>query len=112
MYRMKIIISICVFSILFGFTSVIKTQTRIVEKKIYKIEREISVIENDLHETQLDFSYLSSPDSLSNKILEFSNIEYLPIDFSRIYLSFFDFSNAQKKIIMLKKIDEKKTKKN
>ena len=111
MYRIKIIVSICIFSILLSFTSIIKTQTRIVEKKITKIERKISVLENDLHETELDFSYLSSPNSLSKKILELSIIEYMPMDFSRIYSSYLDFSNAKKKFTTLNKIDEKKTQK-
>ena len=98
MYKINIIISVSIFSILLGFTSIIKTQTRIVEKKISKVERKLLVIRNDLHETQLDFFYLSSPNYLSNKIIELSEAEYLPLDFSRIYLNFSDFKNSQKKL--------------
>ena len=111
MVKLKIIISVCVFSILLGITSIIKTETRIIEKKIYKIERKIIETKKDLHETQLDYSYLSSPNQLSKKIIELSFIEYLPMDFSRIYLSYLDFSNFQNKITILKENDEKKTKK-
>jgi hypothetical protein len=103
MNKIKIILSVCIFSFLLGVTSIIKTQTRIVEKKIYKVDRKIAVIDKDLHETQLDYSYLSSPSYLSKKITELAFIEYLPMDFSRIYLSYKDFSNAQKKITILKK---------
>ena len=103
MNKIKIILSVCIFSFLLGVTSIIKTQTRIVEKKIYKVDRKIAVIDKDLHETQLDYSYLSSPSYLSKKITELAFIEYLPIDFSRIYLSYKDFNNAQKKITILKK---------
>ena len=91
MPKIKIIISICIFSVLLGTTSIIKTQTRLIEKKINKIDRKISSLAKDLHETQLDHSYLSSPDYLSKKILELSFIDYLPMDFSRIYLSYLDF---------------------
>ena len=61
MFKTKIIISVCIFSILLGITSIIKTQTRIVEKKIYKIDNRVALIKKDLHETQLDYFYLSSP---------------------------------------------------
>ena len=74
MPKAKIITSLCIFSVLLGFTSVIKTQTRIFEKQISKIDRKISFIKKDLHETQLDYSYLSSPGHLAKKIVELANI--------------------------------------
>ena len=97
MPKIKIIISVCIFSILLGITSIIKTQTRSVEKKIYKIDLNIAALEKDLHETQLDYFYLSSPNLLSIKIKNLGFIEYLPMDFSRIYLSYSEFNNAKKK---------------
>ena len=111
MPKIKIIISICIFSILLGVTSIIKTQTRILEKKIYKFEKKLAVIEKDLHETQLDYFYLSSPSFLSKKIKDLAFIEYLPMEMSRIYLSHLNFNNAQKKISTLKKNNEKKIQK-
>ena len=111
MSKIKLIISICIFSILLGITSTIKNQTRIIEKSIYKIDRKIAAIEKDLHETQLDYFYLSSPSNLSNKINQLALTEYFPMDFSRIYLSFSDFTKYQKKMTIFKSNDEKKTKK-
>ena len=111
MSKIKIIISICIFSFLLGVTSVIKTQTRIIEKKIFKAERKISKGNKNLHEIQLDYSYLSSPKYLSKKISQFTNINYLPMDFSRIYLSYLDFNNSNKKLTILKKNNEKKIQK-
>jgi len=111
MPKIKLIISICIFSILLGITSIIKTQTRIIQKNINKIDEKIAFIEKDLHETQLDYFYLSSPDKLSKKIKELAFIEYVPMDFSRIYLSYRDFTNSQKKITTLKMDNEEKTKK-
>ena len=110
MLKLKIIISVCVFSILLGITSIIKTETRIVEKKIFKVDRKIIVAKKDLHETQLDYSYLSSPGFLELKIAELDLIEYLPMDFSRIYLSYLDFNNTHKKITILQERNEKKIK--
>ena len=111
MYKMNLIISISIFSILLGVTSAIKNKTRIVEKNIYKIDRKIASVKKDLHETQLDFFYVSSPSYLSKKINELSLIEYFPMDFSRIYLSYNDFTESQNKITILKAINEKKTEK-
>ena len=111
MPKIKLIISVCIFSILLVLTSAIKNQTRVIEKKIYKIDKRISAIKKDLHETQLDYFYLSSPSNLSNKINQLALTEYFPMDFSRIYLSFSDFTKYQKKMTIFKSNDEKKTKK-
>ena len=111
MYKLKLILSISIFSSLLIFTSAIKNQTRIIEKSIYKIDRKIAVIEKDLHETQLDYFYVSSPGYLSKKIKQLAFIEYVPMDFSRIYFNYRDFKDSQKKITILKIDNEKKTKK-
>ena len=111
MSKIKLIILIFIFSILLVTTSVIKNQTRIIEKNIYKIDRKIAVIEKDLHETELDYSYLSSPNNLSKKIRDLAFIDYVPMDFSRIYFNYKDFIDSQKKITIFKTNNEKKTKK-
>ena len=111
MPKIKLIISIGIFSILLSITSAIKNQTRIIEKSIYKIDRKIAAIEKDLYETELDYSYLSSPNNLSKKIKNLAFIDYMPMDFSRIYLNYRDFTDSRKKITILKMNNEKKTKK-
>ena len=111
MPKIKLIISLFIFSILLGITSAIKNQTRIIEKNIYKIDRRILAIEKDLHETELDYSYLSSPNNLSVKIKDLDFIEYAPMDFSRIYLNYRNFVDSQKKITIHRMNNEKKTKK-
>ena len=111
MFKINLIVSIFVFSILLIITSAVKNKTRIIEKNIYKIDRKIATIEKDLHETQLDYFYVSSPGYLSEKIKQLAFIEYMPMDFSRIYLNYIDFTNAQSKTTILKKNNEKKTQK-
>ena len=108
MPKIKLIISICIFSTLLVVTSVIKNETRIIEKKIYTINKNIFNIEKDLLETELDYSYLSSPNNLSKKIKDLALIDYLPMDFSRIYLNYRDFESSQKKISTLQINDKKK----
>ena len=111
MSKINLIASIFIFSILLGITSAIKNKTRIIEKNISKIDRKIATIKKDLHETQLDYFYVSSPGYLSKKIKQLDFIEYMPMHFSRIYFSYRDFTNSQKKITTLKVDNEKKTKK-
>ena len=111
MSKINLIISIFIFSILLGITSAIKNQTRIIEKNINKVDRRILAIKKDLHETELDYSYLSSPNNLSVKIKNLAFIEYVPMDFSRIYLNYRHFIDYQKKITILKMNNEKKTEK-
>ena len=111
MPKINIILVIFVFSIMLGITSLIKNQTRVIEKNIFKIERNIAIIKKDLHETELDYYYLSSPNYLSEKIKDLSLIEYTEMDFSKIYLNFEDFINSQKKITILKNKNEKTKKK-
>ena len=111
MSKINLVISIFIFSILLSITSAIKNKTRIIEKSIYKIDSKIVSIEKDLQETELDYFYLSSPNYLSKKIKDLSFIEYIPMDFSRIYLNYKDFIDSQKKITILEMNDEKKTKK-
>ena len=61
MFKLRIFISIITFSSLMIFTSFIKNQTREIEKNISNLNKEIFVKEKDLNESELDFSYLTSP---------------------------------------------------
>ncbi len=108
MSKINLILSISIFSILLVVTSIVKNQTRIIEKKIYKVDTNILALKKDFHETELDYSYLSSPKYLSKKIKEIALIQYTPMDFSRIYLDYQDFTNSNKKITTLKNPYEKK----
>ena len=49
--------------------------------------------------------------NLSVKIKDLAFIEYIPMDFSRIYLNYRDFIDSQQKITILKIYNEKKTQK-
>ena len=111
MSKIKLIASLLIFSILLGVTSAIKNKTRTIEKKIYKVDRRILITEKDLHETELDYFYVSSPKNLSAKIEDLSLIEYIPMDFSRIYLNYINFVESKKKISILRIQNEKETQK-
>ena len=53
MFRIKLIISIFIFSILLGVGSTIKNKTRIIEKEINKLDKKIEILKKDLHETSI-----------------------------------------------------------
>ena len=55
-------------------------------EQINQFSTEISNLENNLYEIQLDYYYLSSPDNISKKILEYGNGEYSSIKYSEIYI--------------------------
>ena len=94
----KLIISIIVFSFFyFFFTSIIKNKTRIIEKELILYEKKISYLEKELHESQLDFHYLTSPEILQNKIAFLTSDEYQHMSISNIYLDYYNFISDQKK---------------
>ena len=112
MFKLKIIIPTIIFLILLIGTSIIKNQTRIIEKKLYKLNKKIALQEKDINESQLDFYFLTSPAVIEKKINVLGQKNYIPINNSNIFLSLSYFTDVQKKISTLNKQNEKKIKKN
>ena len=112
MFRLKIIIPTIIFLFLLVVTSLIKNQTRIVEKKLYKLNKVITLKEKDFNESQLDFYFLSSPAEIEKKVKMLGQVNYSPIKNSKIFLNLTNFTSIQEKISAFKNLDEKKTKKN
>ena len=112
MFRSKIIMPVIIFLFLLIITSIIKNETRIIEKKLSKLNKQIILKEKDINESELDFYFLSSPAELEKKVKILGNTNYNPIKNSNIFQNLSNFKNIQKKISILNKYDEKKTKKN
>ena len=112
MFKSKIIISTIIFLILLIITSIVKNQTRLTEKKLYKLNETVILKEKDKNESQLDFYFLTSPAELEKKIKILGQKNYSPIENSKIFLSLSNFTDIQKKISILKNLNDKKTKKN
>tara|TARA_B100000242_G_C42994586_1_gene461841 strand:+ start:421 stop:750 length:330 start_codon:yes stop_codon:yes gene_type:complete len=108
MFRVKIFLSIMVFISLLVCTSVIKNETRDIEKKIYDLVKIIDIKEKDLNESQLDFSYLTSPAVIEKKIEYLDRNQYQPMEYSKIFLSMSSFLNLQNKFVTQEKKNEKK----
>ena len=79
MFRSKIIMPVIIFLFLLIITSIIKNETRIIEKKLSKLNKQIILKEKDINESELDFYFLSSPAELEKKVKILSNTNYNPI---------------------------------
>ena len=110
MFRVKILISVVIFSSLLILTSFIKNQTRIIEKKIFNISKTVNSKENDLSESQLDFFYLTSPSIIEKKIENLDSNQYVPMEYSKIFLSISNFIELENKVAIQGNQNEKKRK--
>ena len=105
MFKFKIFVSVITFSILLIVTSIIKNQTRETEKKILNLSKIIKTKEKDLNESQLDFTYLSSPLIIHDKIKLIDNEKYVTMEYSKIFLSMFSFLDLQNKLVIQKNLN-------
>ena len=110
MFKIKIFISVITFSILLIVTSIIKNQTRETEKKIHNLSKIITAKEKDLNESQLDFTYLSSPLIIHDKIKLIDNEKYVTMEYSKIFLSMSSFLDLQNKLAIQRNQNETKKK--
>ena len=108
MFKLKIFLSIIIFSSFLIGTSFIKNQTREIEKKIFRLNKIIHNQEKNLSELQLDFSYLSSPSIIEMKIENLEQIKYFPIENSKIFSDILSFTDLQNKFVNKKNHEKKK----
>ena len=111
MFKKKFIISTTVFVIFLLITSIIKNQTRIIEKNISSLNTKIFAKKQNINEAQMDFYYLTSPAEIEKRlnIIGFNN--YKPIKLSNIFFEISEFYEIQNKSTNLKILNEKKIKK-
>ena len=86
MFKTKLIITITIFVIFLVFTSAIKNETRIIEKKISHLNSKIKIQRNNINEAQLDFYYLSSPANIEKKLNITGFNEYHQSNFQTYFL--------------------------
>ena len=111
MFKLKTFISILIFSFLLIATSIVKNQTRKIEKEISFYQKVILHKEKDINETQLDFFYLTSPMMIEEKILLLSDRDYFPMEYSRIFLNISNFLNIENKLVIKNDQNENKIQK-
>ena len=102
MFKTKFIISLSIFVIFLTITSIIKNETRLVEKEIFNLNKKISIKKKNFNEAQLEYYYLSSPEEIEKKINIINFNSYKPIPFSKIFFNISNFNNIEKKLSKLK----------
>tara|TARA_B100000945_G_C20019762_1_gene429447 strand:+ start:166 stop:477 length:312 start_codon:yes stop_codon:yes gene_type:complete len=91
MFKKTVILSISIFLIFMFLTPIVKNKTRIIEKNIAKLKSEIYILEKQLIEAEVDYTYLSNPSKLKENLSKLQYKEYLSFDSSRFFLSSEDF---------------------
>jgi len=111
MFNSKLFFSLAVFTFLLVITSLVKNQSRIIEKEIKGLNINIIAKEKNISEAEMEFSYLSSPNEIEKKINSIDLKKFWPIKHSNIFYDLQDFKTLEKKLSNLINIDEKKIRK-
>ena len=111
MFNSKLFFSITVFTFFLILTSLVKNQSRIIEKQIKGLNSNIIVKEKNISEAEMEFSYLSSPNEIEKKFNSKDLEKFEPIKYSNIYHDINDFHILEKKLSNLMNINEKKIRK-
>ena len=111
MFNSKLFFSLSVFILLLIITSLIKNQSRIMEKHIKGLNSNIIAKQKNISEAEMEFSYLSSPNKIEKKFNIRDLEKFEPIKYSNIFYDIRDFNILEKKLSNLINIDEKKNRK-
>ena len=111
MHKIKISSTIIIFFFLLVGTSVVKNKTRETEKKILNIIEKVNYLEKDVNETELDYSYLTSPMMIEQKIKNLDRNNYIIMDRSKIFIDISSFKNINNKLVTQELINKKKIQK-
>ena len=111
MFNPKLFFSLAVFTFFLIITSLVKNQSRIIEKQIKGLNIKIIAKEKNISEAEMEFSYLSSPNGIEKKFNSRDQEKFEPIKHSKIFYDVHDFNKLEKKLSTLINIDEKKIRK-
>ena len=111
MFNSKLFFSLAVFTFFLIITSLVKNQSRIIEKQIKGLNIKIIAKEKNISEAEMEFSYLSSPNEIEKKFKSSDLEKFEPIKYSNIFHDVNDFNTLEKKLSNLMNIDEKKIRK-
>lgn len=111
MFNSKLFFSLAVFTFFLIITSLVKNQSRITEKQIKVLNSSIIIKEKNISESEMEFSYLSSPNEIEKKFNRRDLEKFEPIEQSKIFYDIHDFNILEKKLSNLINIDEKKIRK-
>tara|TARA_Y100000590_G_scaffold436324_1_gene556776 strand:+ start:2887 stop:3213 length:327 start_codon:yes stop_codon:yes gene_type:complete len=98
MFKKSIIFSITFFFLLTTTTSLIKNKARNLEKDILKLKKDISFLEKQISDAEIDFIYLSNPEQLTKHLTSLKKEKYSTFHHSRIFFSINHFLKHDSKI--------------
>tara|TARA_A100000164_G_C21810387_1_gene725189 strand:- start:54 stop:383 length:330 start_codon:yes stop_codon:yes gene_type:complete len=107
MFKKTIFFTIISFFFLTLITSIIKNNSRNLEKDILKLKKEISILEKNVSDAEIDFIYVSNPEKIINNLKTLGKENYKSYDNSRVFFSIQHFINEEFK--QSKLIDKNKT---
>ena len=87
------------------FTSLIKNKTRLLEKELLYLDKEINILSSDLSEANLDFHYLTTPERISLLAKNFLNENFMHYKEFQIKKSI----KSEKDLVVLKKLKNDNT---
>ena len=111
MFNSKLFFSLTTFIFFLIITSLVKNQSRIMEKQIKVLNSNIVAKEKNISESEMEFSYLSSPNKIEKKFNIRDLEKFEPIKHSKIFYDLHDFNLLEKKLSNFINIDEKKIRK-
>ncbi len=111
MFNSKLFFSLTIIILFLIITSIVKNQSRIIEKQIKVLNSNIVAKEQNISETEMEFSYLSSPNEIEKKLNSRDLEKFEPIKYSNIFHGIHNFNMLEKKLSNLINIDEKKIRK-
>ena len=111
MFNSKLFFSLAVFTFFLIITSLVKNQSRIIEKQIKGLNIKIIAKEKNISEAEMEFSYLSSPNEIEKKFNSGDQEKFEPIKHSNIFYDVDDFNTLEKKLSNLIKKKKKKIRK-
>ena len=111
MFNAKLLFSLAIFTFFLIITSLVKNQSRIIEKQIKGLNINIIAKEKNISEAEMEFSYLSSPNEIEKKFNSGDLDKFEPIKPSNIFYDAQDLNTLEKKLSNLINIDEKKIRK-
>ena len=91
MFNSKLFFSLAVFTFFLIITSLVKNQSRIIEKQIKGLNIKIIAKEKNISEAEMEFSYLSSPNEIEEKFNIGDLEKFEPIKHSNIFYDVDDF---------------------
>ena len=111
MFNSKLFFSLAVFTFFLIITSLVKNQSRIIEKQIKGLNINIIAKEKNISEAEMEFSYLSSPNKIEKKFNSRDLERFEPIKHSNIFSDINELNVLEKKLSNLINRDEKKIRK-